>query len=173
MFWFPLYPSPLPALPSSSCLSFSVFLCASPVYSLLTGVGERGGAKSYYTDKKENQIFLIYKEIHSEAVAKLFMKKGVLIYVEMRKYFPIYEKAVSHTVYDFATAPFWISLYMRKILFSFSSVSVLRESLYESFKKIWISRYLYTFVEASFCAEFWKTVGFRICLSNFIFYRLV
>ncbi len=23
-----------------------------------------------YTDKKENQIFLIYKEIHSEAVAK-------------------------------------------------------------------------------------------------------
>ncbi len=25
-------------------------------------------------------------------------------------------------VYDFATAPFWISLYMRKILFSFLSV---------------------------------------------------
>ncbi len=25
-------------------------------------------------------------------------------------------------IYDFATAPFWISLYMRKILFSFLSV---------------------------------------------------
>jgi hypothetical protein len=24
-----------------------------------------------------------------------------------------------HLIYDFATAPFWISLYMRKILFSF------------------------------------------------------
>jgi hypothetical protein len=43
------------------------------------------------------------------------MRKGFLIYEEMRKYFPIYEEAVSHTVYDFATAPFLISSYMRKI----------------------------------------------------------
>ncbi len=49
-----------------------------------------------YTDKKENQIFLIYKEIQIGAVAKLYMKKGFLIYEEMRKYFPIYEEAVSH-----------------------------------------------------------------------------
>jgi hypothetical protein len=42
---------------------------------------------SFCTDKKENQIFLY-----------------------MRKYFPIYEEAVSHTVYDFATGPFRISL---------------------------------------------------------------
>jgi hypothetical protein len=34
------------------------------------------------------------------------------------KYFPIYEEAVSHT-YDFATAPFSISLYMRKTYFLF------------------------------------------------------
>jgi hypothetical protein len=60
----------------------------------------------YCTDKKENQIFLIYKEIQSGAVAKSYMRKGFLIYEEMRKYFPIYEEAVSHTVYDFATAPF-------------------------------------------------------------------
>ncbi len=54
-------------------------------------------------------------------VAKSYMRKGFLIYEEMRKYFVIYEEAVSH-IYDFSTAPFWISLYMRKILFSFLSV---------------------------------------------------
>ena len=35
---------------------------------------------------------------------KLFV--FVFVYEEMRKYFPINEEAVSHTVYDFATAPF-------------------------------------------------------------------
>jgi hypothetical protein len=48
------------------------------------------------TDKKENKISLIFKEIQSGAVAKSYMKKGFLIYEEMRKYFPIYEEAVSH-----------------------------------------------------------------------------
>ncbi len=56
------------------------------------------------TDKKENQIFLIHKEIQStrRAVAKSYMRKGFLIFEEMRKYFPIYmyEKAVSHICYD-------------------------------------------------------------------------
>ncbi len=46
---------------------------------------------SVLTDKKENLIFLIYKEIQSGAVAKSCMRKGFLIYEEMRKYFPIYE----------------------------------------------------------------------------------
>jgi hypothetical protein len=59
------------------------------------------------TDKKENQTFLIYKEIQSGAVAKSYMRKGFLIYEEMPKYFPIYEEAVSH--YDFATAPLGFS----------------------------------------------------------------
>jgi hypothetical protein len=49
-----------------------------------------------YTDKKENIIFLIYKEIQSGAVAKSYTRKDFLIYEEMRKYFPIYEEAVSH-----------------------------------------------------------------------------
>jgi hypothetical protein len=53
----------------------------------------RGNFIVGYTDKKENKIFLIYKEIQSGAVA---MRKGFLIYEEMRKYFPIYEEAVSH-----------------------------------------------------------------------------
>ena len=55
------------------------------------------------TDKKENKIFLIYKEIQIGSGAKSFMRKG--FYEEMRKFFPIYEEAVSHTVYDFAPDP--------------------------------------------------------------------
>ncbi len=38
-----------------------------------------------YTDKKENQIVLIYKEIQSGAVAKSYMRKGFLIYEEIKK----------------------------------------------------------------------------------------
>jgi hypothetical protein len=43
-----------------------------------------------YTEKKCHKIFLIYREIQSGAVAKSYMRKGFLIYEEMRKYFPIY-----------------------------------------------------------------------------------
>jgi hypothetical protein len=46
--------------------------------------------------KKENQIFLRYREIQSGSVAKSYMRKGFLIYEDMGKYFPIYEEAVSH-----------------------------------------------------------------------------
>jgi hypothetical protein len=47
--------------------------------------------------KKENQIFLIYKEIQrAGAVAKTFIRKGFLMYEEMRKYLTIPEEAVSH-----------------------------------------------------------------------------
>jgi hypothetical protein len=48
-----------------------------------------------YTDKKENKIFLIYKEIQKGAVAKSYMRKAFLIYEEMRKFLVIYEEAVS------------------------------------------------------------------------------
>ncbi len=75
-----------------------------------------------FIDKKENEVFLIDKEIQMGSVAKSFMRKGFLIYEEMRKYLTIYEEAVSHTVFDFATDPFRISLFMRKIRFSFLSV---------------------------------------------------
>jgi hypothetical protein len=50
---------------------------------------------SVYTDKKENLIFLMYKEIQSGAVAKSHMRKGFLIYEELRN-FPIYEEACGH-----------------------------------------------------------------------------
>jgi hypothetical protein len=55
---------------------------------------EGGGCEC--TDKKENQIFPIYKEIQSGVVAQSYIKKGFLTYEEMRKYFPIYKEAVSH-----------------------------------------------------------------------------
>ncbi len=58
------------------------------------------GWSTVHTDKTENKIFLVCKEFQSGAVAKSYMTNGLLIY-------------------DFATAPLCISLYMRKILFYF------------------------------------------------------
>ncbi len=51
-----------------------------------------------YTDRKERKKFLIYKEIQSGAVGKLYMRKGFLICEKIRKYFPYMriEDAVSH-----------------------------------------------------------------------------
>jgi hypothetical protein len=43
----------------------------------------QGYAPAMYTDKKENQIFLIYREIQSGAVAKSYIRKSFLIYEEM------------------------------------------------------------------------------------------
>jgi hypothetical protein len=40
-----------------------------------------------YTDKKENQTFLIYREIQSGAVAKSYMTNGLLIYREIFAHF--------------------------------------------------------------------------------------
>ncbi len=49
--------------------------------------------KYLYTDKKEKKIFLKYKAIQMGSVANKYMKKGFLIYEEMRKYLVIIEKA--------------------------------------------------------------------------------
>jgi hypothetical protein len=51
---------------------------------------------AWHTDKKENLIFLIYEEIQMGSVAKAYMRKGFLVYEEMRKYLTITEEAVSH-----------------------------------------------------------------------------
>jgi hypothetical protein len=71
-----------------------------------------------YTDKKEKKIFLIYKEIQIGSVAKSYMRKGFLIYEEMLKYLVIYEEAVSHTIYDFATAP--VLIYEKNLIYFLS-----------------------------------------------------
>ncbi len=49
-----------------------------------------------YTDNKEKIIFLINMKIQMGEVAKSYMRKGFLIYVEMRKYLIIYEEAIFH-----------------------------------------------------------------------------
>jgi len=43
-----------------------------------------------YTDKKENKIFLMYKEIQNGAVAKSYMANGLLIHGEICAQFLIY-----------------------------------------------------------------------------------
>jgi hypothetical protein len=48
----------------------------------------RGTEKGQYTDRKENKIFLIYREIQMGSGAKSYMRKGFLIYEEMHNYFP-------------------------------------------------------------------------------------
>jgi hypothetical protein len=47
------------------------------------------------TDKKENKIFLM-KEVYMGLGAKLYMRKSFLMYEEIRKFFTLYEEAVSH-----------------------------------------------------------------------------
>jgi hypothetical protein len=51
-----------------------------------------------YTDKKENEIFLKYREIQmgSVAICKVINEEGLSDIDEMRKYLTIYEEAVSH-----------------------------------------------------------------------------
>ncbi len=44
----------------------------------------------YDTDKKENQIFLIYKEIQSGADAKSYMTNGLPIYGEIIAHLLVY-----------------------------------------------------------------------------------
>ncbi len=44
----------------------------------------------YSTDKKENQIFILDKEIQDGAVAKSYMTHGLLIYGEIFAHFLIY-----------------------------------------------------------------------------------
>jgi hypothetical protein len=48
--------------------------------------------------QKENEFFLTYKEVQMGSVAKSYMRKGLLIYEELRKYLTIlfiYEEADS------------------------------------------------------------------------------
>jgi hypothetical protein len=58
--------------------------------------------KQLRTDKKENQIFLIYKEIQSGAVAKSSIRKGFLIHMRKCAHISPYMKRPL----VFATSPF-------------------------------------------------------------------
>jgi hypothetical protein len=58
------------------------------------------------TDKKENEIFLTYKEIQMGSVAKSYMRKGFRICEKIRKYLTIYSMRRPLVIYDFVTDPF-------------------------------------------------------------------
>jgi hypothetical protein len=49
-----------------------------------------------FTDKKENRIFLIYKEIQNGAVAKSYVTNAFLIYGEIFAHFLIHYEALPH-----------------------------------------------------------------------------
>ncbi len=49
-----------------------------------------------HTDKKENKVSLIYQEIQMGSGAKSYMRKGLLIYEGMHKYFHHNDEVVSH-----------------------------------------------------------------------------
>jgi hypothetical protein len=89
---------------------------------------------TWYTDKKENKIFLIfiYKEIHTVSGAKVIYEEGLpnTVYEEMRKYFNIspYMRRPG-VIYDFAPDPskflniyflFYECTYMHNFLCPFS-----------------------------------------------------
>jgi hypothetical protein len=59
------------------------------VNALLIGLIRQLRAFSY-TDKKENEIFLIYKAIQIGAAAKSYMTNGLLIYGDIFAQFLIY-----------------------------------------------------------------------------------
>ncbi len=67
--------------------------------------------------KRENKIFLIYKEIQNGAVAKSYIRKGFLICEERANIMSYMRRPL--VIYDFATAPFRISLYRGKFDFLF------------------------------------------------------
>jgi hypothetical protein len=75
-----------------------------------------------YTDKKENQIFLIYKEILSGAVAKSCMRKGFLIYEEMRNFSPYMRRPLVIYVLQLIHSEFPYTVYEEKFSFFFISV---------------------------------------------------
>jgi hypothetical protein len=77
----------------------------------------------YYTDKKENQIFLTYKEIQNGAVAKSYMTNGPASSY-MGKYLHISSYIRKpFLMHDFATAPLWISYIWGKFDFLFYQCS--------------------------------------------------
>jgi hypothetical protein len=92
----PDLPDPGPPHVLSQEVQLLLALYADQVHAALPVIHSPGLSKIFYTDKKENEIFLLYKEIQMGSVAKSYMRKGFLLYEEMRKYLTIYEEAFSY-----------------------------------------------------------------------------
>ncbi len=87
-----------------------------------------------HTDKKENQIFLIYKEIQNGAVAKSYRTNSLLIWWNICA-FPHKLGALPHIwLCNCSTLNFLI--YMRKILFNFLSVHTILYSIEEGRRRL-------------------------------------
>jgi hypothetical protein len=93
---------------------FSFDICKNVYFSPNSSVSSRplvqGSGPAAYTDKKENKIFLIYKEIKKVALANSYMTNGLLINGEIFAHFPIPYIRKPFLIYDFATASFFISV---------------------------------------------------------------
>jgi hypothetical protein len=70
-----------------------------------------------HTDKKENKTFLIYKEIQMGSGTKSYMRKGFLIYEEMRNFSPYMRRPL--VIYDFAPDPSEFPYILGKFYFIF------------------------------------------------------
>jgi hypothetical protein len=84
---------------SFSFLLLSYFMSSCPAEETIVPlpiIQSKASFPVHYNNKKSNQIYFMYKEIQNGAVAKSYMRKGSLIYEEMRKYLTIHEEAVSH-----------------------------------------------------------------------------
>jgi hypothetical protein len=68
----------------------NLFRLTAVLSFLNIGFVERLDQGHLHTDKKENQIFFIYKEIQSGGVAKSYMTNGLLMYREIFTHFLIY-----------------------------------------------------------------------------------
>ncbi len=80
---------------------------------------------SRYTNKKVNQVFLIRKFNVEQLQSHICMRKGFLIYEEMRKYFfHILYIRRSLVIYDFETAPFSLFYIWGKFDFLFYQYTV-------------------------------------------------
>ncbi len=75
-----------------------------------------------YTDKKDNQIFLMYKEIQNGPVAKSYMTNGLLIYGGIFTHFLIHQEALPHIRLCNSSTLNFLIYEERKIQFSFLSV---------------------------------------------------
>ncbi len=91
-------------------MKFKIFFCHFPNPWTLR-VSGMGGYTSK-CEKSQNHCTLLHSHI-----------LGFLIYEKQNKYLTMRRPLL--VIYDFAIDPFWIYLYMRKILFSFLSVFLL------------------------------------------------
>jgi hypothetical protein len=70
--------------------SFVEYIKGQPLVFEVYGHYQSTQPPKVYTDKKENQIFIIYKEIQNGAVAKSYMTNALLIYGEIFAHFLLY-----------------------------------------------------------------------------------